>query len=134
MAGLGQLVRDWTSFVCGGDIEERGGCGIANTYTQSRPQFVHTTSYTRSHHLYTLCTVAKLAAYMEWPVATRVIDRLRECVLLYWLLYSAQPRVAEASTRNAERAKSRILGRARRLAVYPVIGANRHQLLSRCKD
>ena len=70
---LGAAGQKTGPLLCVGETLRRGGgCGIvSSTYTQSL--------HTRSQH--TLCMVAKLATYMEWPVATRLIDRLRECVL-----------------------------------------------------
>ena len=49
--------------MCGGDIEEREGRGVAES-----PVRVHTVAHKVTP--YTLCMVAKLATYMEWPVAT----------------------------------------------------------------
>ena len=50
--------------MCGGDIEEREGRGVAES-----PVRVHTVAHKVTP--YTVqCMVAKLATYMEWPVAT----------------------------------------------------------------
>ena len=71
MAVLGAAGQKTGPLLCAGETRiegEEGCCGIASTHT-----------HTRSHR--TVHMVAKLATYMEWPVATRLIDRLRECVL-----------------------------------------------------
>ena len=66
----GQLVRRLDLFC----VRGRRGSRERRVVAES-PAHTHT----RSHR--TVHMVAKLATYMEWPVATRLIDRLRECVL-----------------------------------------------------
>ena len=100
MAGLGQLVRRLDLFCVWGRHWGEGG-GLRNRQYVVR---THSRSHTRSHHT-TLCMVAKLATYMEWPVATRLIDRLRECVL--HLCSGTLPSQGWPSTHVAERAISR---------------------------
>lgn len=94
MAGLGQLVRRLDLFCVRGrrGSRERGVVAESPAHT-----------HTRSHR--TVHMVAKLATYMEWPVATRLIDRLRECVL--HLCSATLPSQGWPSTHVAERAISR---------------------------
>ena len=47
--------------MCGGDIEEREGRGVAES-----PVRAHTVPHKVTP--YTLCMVAKLATYTEWPL------------------------------------------------------------------
>lgn len=89
MAGLGQLVRRLDLFCVRGrhwGEGGEGGCGIASTCTHSR---------TQGHTIHTVhgCKISNIHGMASCH--TRLIDRLRECVLhLSALLYSAQPRVA----------------------------------------
>lgn len=72
---LGAAGQKTGPLLCVGETLRRGrGEGLRNR------QYVHTVAHKVTP--YTVqCMVAKLATYMEWPVATRLIDRLRECVL-----------------------------------------------------
>ena len=102
MAGFGAAGQKTGPLLCVGETLRRGGGGgLRNRQYVVR---THSRSHTRSHHT-TLCMVAKLATYMEWPVATRLIDRLRECVL--HLCSATLPSQGWPSTHVAERAISR---------------------------
>ena len=125
MAWGGSWSEDWTSFVCGGD-EDRGRGGLLRNRQ-------HTHTHKVTPHSAHGCKISNIHGMASCRTPDRSITRMRAS------LVCAQPRVAIDP--RAERAISRIGVPGPRSGsetwsegVYRVIGANRHQLLSRYKD